>query len=579
MHRIDDHYTENLFDPWYYLGPKRRRLLEKGWPGLFRNYLFDELPIREIQKRFHDSMGRPSKELYAMLGTLILQQLYNLTDEETVEAFAFRTDWHFALDIRDESDQSMYVCERTLREYRSRAIELKVDDILFSSLTDTLLKAFSIPTGKQRLDSTHLHSNMKRLSRLNLFVKTIEKFLKELQRFHPRVFSSQVDSELAARYLDKEKKGCFSRVSGEEARQTLESVAQDLLQLARTFESHSKVKRLKSFGLLQRVLHEQCQMREEAGKEIVILKDPDKVSSDSLQNPSDPDATYDGHKGQGYQAQIMETYQEVSDSETEDRQPNLITYIEVEAAHERDENAVIPAIQETKERACAPEKLLTDTAYGSDENVNRAAKENVDVIAPTKGKPKRKEEQLILDDFAMDEKGAIRSCPAGETPIKTQKTPKGNYKAKFDAGRCRRCELRDYCKVGSGDTNYRLDYTAKELRLAKRRVVEETEEFREKYKWRSGIEATNAKLKSKLGLGRLRVRSLGPVRFAVKLKALAWNILQAVRAKKSPITIFFHRIAVQSPYQIRWGTDILHSVRLSTLFSSLSVWNLLFLDT
>jgi hypothetical protein len=116
MRRIDDHQTETFFDGWEYIGPKRRKLLERGWAGVFRTFLLDELPLAEIQSRFHDSMGRPSKELCAMLGVLVLQQLFDTTDEETVEAFAFRTDWHYALDVRDESDASMYVCERTLRE-------------------------------------------------------------------------------------------------------------------------------------------------------------------------------------------------------------------------------------------------------------------------------------------------------------------------------------------------------------------------------------------------------------------------------------------------------------------------------
>jgi hypothetical protein len=39
----------------------------------------------------------------------------------------------------------------------------------------------------------------------------------------------------------------------------------------------------------------------------VELKNPKEIVSDSLQNPSDPDATYSGHKGQGYQVQVMET--------------------------------------------------------------------------------------------------------------------------------------------------------------------------------------------------------------------------------------------------------------------------------
>lgn len=555
MHRIDDHQSDYLYDPWFYLGPKRRRLLEEGWSGLFRTYLFEELPVHEIKHRFHAYKGRPSKELFAMLGLLILQQLFDLTDEQTVETFAFRTDWHYALDIRNEDDRSTYVCERTLREYRRMAIELQIDEILFRYLTDKLLNVLRVPTGKQRLDSTHLCSNMKQLSRLNLFVQTIRKFLRELQRVHPRLLSSKVDHALKARYLEKGKSGCFSRVSGEQARQKLESVALDLLQLVRTFEEHTKVKRLHSFGLLQRVLQEQCRVRGEAQDEAVALKEPSEISSTSLQNPSDPDATYDGHKGQGYQAQLMETFQEEDgESNSKDRIPNLITYAEVEPAHVSDEGAVAPSIQETKDRGCKPNELVADTAYGSDDNIGQSARAGTELIAPAKGQPKSKENMLILDDFETDEDGEIVTCPAGETPIQTKVTPKGNYQAKFDPGVCRRCEFRNYCLVGLGKTNYRMNYTPKELRLAQRRIAEESTVFREKYRWRAGIEATNAKLKRKLKLGRLRVRGFGAVRLAVKLKVLGWNILQAIRAGKAGILTIFgvHSSRVQDKVSLFW---------------------------
>jgi hypothetical protein len=33
----------------------------------------------------------------------------------------------------------------------------------------------------------------------------------------------------------------------------------------------------------------------------ISLKANKDIPSDSLQNPSDPDASYDGHKGKGYQ--------------------------------------------------------------------------------------------------------------------------------------------------------------------------------------------------------------------------------------------------------------------------------------
>jgi hypothetical protein len=53
-------------------------------------------------------MGRPTKELYAMLGVMILQQMQDLTDEETIHQFAFNIEWHYALGITDESDDESY---------------------------------------------------------------------------------------------------------------------------------------------------------------------------------------------------------------------------------------------------------------------------------------------------------------------------------------------------------------------------------------------------------------------------------------------------------------------------------------
>lgn len=61
---------------------------------------------------------------------------------------------------------------------------------------------------------------------------------------------------------------------------------------------------------MQRVVEEQCDLRESDGEQSVEVKAPKHICSDSLLNTSDPDAGYDGHKGQDYQVQVMETYQE-----------------------------------------------------------------------------------------------------------------------------------------------------------------------------------------------------------------------------------------------------------------------------
>ena len=225
----------------------------------------------------------------------------------------------------------------------------------------------------------------------------------------------------------------------------------------------------------------------------------------------------------------METYQDEK-SDEEPAPPDLITYLDVEPANCSDSDAALPAIEETKERGCAPGELVADSLYGSDGNVQKAAEEGVDLIAPTMGKPKSKETTLILDDFTVEEEtGELTSCPGGEAPYEIRRGKDDGLKVYFDPAGCETCEHRDYCSVGLND-DHMLVYTPKQLRLAQRRVAEESDEFREKYRWRSGIEAVNAKLKRMLGLGRLRVRGLARVRFAVTLKVLGWNIIQAARA-------------------------------------------------
>jgi hypothetical protein len=142
MLTIRDHYTEDLFDPWEHLGPKRRRLLERGWAGVFRKHLLHHLPIEQLMAHFRPHTGRPTKDLYVSLGALILQQLHDLTDAAAVEALAFNITWHYALDVRDESDACL--CERTLRNYRRLVIEKGLDEVLFRNLTDRLVESFGV---------------------------------------------------------------------------------------------------------------------------------------------------------------------------------------------------------------------------------------------------------------------------------------------------------------------------------------------------------------------------------------------------------------------------------------------------
>jgi len=112
-----DHKTLDMFDNWRHLGPKRRKRLDQSWAGLFREHILTRLPVEDVAKHYDHDQGRPSKELFASLGAILLQQLLDLTDEETADEIAFNIKWHYALDIGDESDEAKYFCEAFPRNF------------------------------------------------------------------------------------------------------------------------------------------------------------------------------------------------------------------------------------------------------------------------------------------------------------------------------------------------------------------------------------------------------------------------------------------------------------------------------
>ena len=72
------------------------------------------LPVERLSLFFSETMGRPTKELHAMLGVLILQQLHDMTDNETVQQLSFNIQWHYALNITGFSDDEAYLCPQNL---------------------------------------------------------------------------------------------------------------------------------------------------------------------------------------------------------------------------------------------------------------------------------------------------------------------------------------------------------------------------------------------------------------------------------------------------------------------------------
>jgi len=516
---VKDHKQRDMFPPFEHLGPKRLALLESTWAPLFREEILHNLPVEKLFSLYSELHGRPTKELTTMLGIVLLQQMEDLTDEAAIRQFAFNIEWHYALNVTDPSDANAYVSVRTLQTMRERVGALGLVQSLFENVTEALAKLFDLDPSRQRIDSVHIFSNMAHLGRTRLFVKTIRKFLVNLKRHHPESYNSL--GELALRYEEKND-GQFA-VKPSESSRTLQQVGDDCFALVERFKNHDDVPKMDSYRLLVRLFGEQCVVETAGTVSSVVIKANKEVSSDSLQNPSDPDAGYCGHKGQGYQVQVMETWSE------DKSQPNLITHVAVESAHQSDANALIPAIEDAAKRALAPTELLADSLYGSDDNLAQAKDLGVEVIAPAMGSVP---EGISLADFAFSADDEILSCPQGQKPQRIKTGKKGGKIVHFNKADCDHCPRQSECPVKRVKHSATLRYDAKSLRLSRRRAHEKTAAFVEVYRFRAGAEGTMSDLDRITDLKHLRVRGMEQVQLSAVLKATGLNILRVTAFRK-----------------------------------------------
>ena len=521
MRKIVDPKQTHLFDPYdNVLTEKTRKRLLDGWAGVFRHIILELMPVETISGHFDPVMGRPSKELYSMAGLLLIKEFMDWTKQEALDAYSFRMDIHYALNLEPIThDISM----RTLERYINLFETDKLAKTIMSQVTVKLVDILEIKIDKQRLDSTHIFSDMASFGRTRLMGVAIKRFLTQLNRHNQQDYNA-LDESLRQRYAPGIHQLFGDTGKDNESRRLLrQQVAEDMHFLLGRFADAAKHGRKDTYKALERIFYEQCEVHEEK----VCVKE--KTGGNVMQNPSDPGATYDGHKGPGYQVQLSETC-------NPDNEVQLITCAIPQTAAESDANSFGEVVKDLEANDLVCDEMLADTHYTSDQNVQLAQEHGIELVGPTppgSGGP-RDTYQLNIDDFNVDEETEeLICCPAGHAPESSVHDKQAaKTKTIMPQSACGRCEYIDQCPVKKTRHGYQLDHTAKERRLAGRRREEATEVFHQRYRIRGGIEGTNSGLKRRTGLGQLRVRGQPRVFSSILLKVAGWNILRAAACAK-----------------------------------------------
>jgi hypothetical protein len=518
IHMVDPRQNR-LFDPFQgVIPPAGQRIIAEGWQGVFRHALLEVMPVGELAENFSRELGAPTKDLYSMAGLIFLADFFGWTTQEAVEAYIFRSDVQYALNL----EPGVTVSSRTIERYQKLFRDNDLATQIFHDVTTRLAEMLELDISCQRLDSTHIFSRMASFGRTKLMAVAIKRFLAQLRRHDPESYAA-LPEEFRRRYQPAESQ-LFAGAKDAEARQrSRQQAAEDLQWIIERFANCADLAGRTSYKALVTIFNQQCELSE--GKVVVKAK----TGGDCMQNPSDPEASYDAHKGQGYQVQLAETCSPANEVQ-------LITGALPQSAAEPDGAAAEPMLDQLEESELLPEVMLADTLYGGDENVQAAEGRGVELVAPIPGRePEIDPAALTLDDFAVDERtGRVEACPQGHTPLVVERDEQaGTTRIEMAPEVCAGCPFRSACPIHkTQDDRYTLEFTDKAHRLAGRRREQETPVFKERYARRSGIESTNSGLKNRLELKRLRVRGRGSVFRVILHKVAGWNVLRAAASQK-----------------------------------------------
>ncbi|MDY6847409.1 MAG: transposase, partial [Chloroflexota bacterium] len=344
--------------------PEKLRIgLENSWSGVFYRDFFCRIDETPFEVLYADCPSRPNVPVNVLVGLEFLKAGNGWTDEQLFEQFAYNIQVRYAVGYRQLGEGHFEL--RTLYNFRERLSRhmqetgINLMDQVFAQVTDEQIEAYQIKTGRQRMDSTQVASNIRQMGRIQLLVTVLQRV--------PRMLSEEDQAhyvEALAPYLKGHAGQYVYRLKGEEIGDHLQRIGtlmqRLLVELKPAYEDEP------IYQVLARVFDEHFQMIDGA----VHSKPNDQLSASSLQSPDDLEATYRNKRGQGFQgytANITETCEP-------DNELQLITKVQVAPNNVDDTQLLDEALHELKERT-ELDTLYTDGGYGSPET-DDALREN-----------------------------------------------------------------------------------------------------------------------------------------------------------------------------------------------------------
>lgn len=399
-------------------GTRRKKFNDpQAWHNIFFKYVTSQIDEKLFECLFDKSMGRPNASIRILAGMMILKEGFGWSDTMLFNQCDFNIQVMSALGLTNSNDSvpseaTYYNLRQALYEHQVKEGEDLMGN-LFWNLTKEQAKLFGVSGTFTRMDSKLIGSNICKSSRLQLVIRVLQEFYKDIKgREELVMLMESPDKNILDDLLKKKASQIIYTLDKQGRDNTLIELGYLMARILKTYTLGNSEK----VGLLLRVFSEQYKIE----GDLIVLKDVKELKSDSLQSPYDEDAAYrdkNGQKVQGYSANVTET-----------NNPdglNLIIDSVVDKANVPDNGFLEESVKRSEEVVRHIGQLNVDGAYHSESNQEFAEKNGTEIIlSGLPGNPGKYE-------FEQKKNGEIEVINTATGEVQTaEKYKEGKYKIK-----------------------------------------------------------------------------------------------------------------------------------------------------
>jgi len=476
--------------------------------------------------------GQPALSPWRLALVTVMQFRENLTDRQAAEAVRSRIDWKCLLGY-DLTDPGFHFS--VLSEFRARLLDgggaILLDKFLQRCHKNNLLKE----RGKQRTDATHVLAAIRVMNRLELVGETMRAALNAIAVEAPLWLRQVAPPEWYERYgrriedyrlpKSKEKRAAYAQQVGEDGYQLL-----DLLAEAATPKEATSLPEIATLRLMWVRHYSRDEDKKDGGSPGQVRFKSNRElgrASEAIESPYDTEARYRSRYGTnwtGYMVHITET--------CEEDDIHLITHVETTEATVHESQKTESIHQALVEKGLPPGEHLVDGAYIDAELlVDSRQQHQIDLVGP--GRPNvswqaKTEGAYDLEQFEIDWDRRIVYCPQGKQSGNWQdgfdNTGAPLVYVQFSSKDCQPCSSRPICTRSKRRRaiGFRPREQYEALQKARQRL--ESEEGRQLYTRRAGIEGTISQGVRAFGMRQARYRGLAKTHLQHIATAAAINL-------------------------------------------------------